>query len=152
MLKDILKKLGGETPETETPATGTDETQLAYAALLVEAARADEEYTDKEKALISALLQRQFDLEDAAAAALREEAETARAAAHDLYRFSSRVKSALAPEEVVELLEAMWEVILSDEARDPYEDMLMRRLGGLIHAEDTTVQAARRRVAARLAG
>jgi uncharacterized tellurite resistance protein B-like protein len=150
MLKDLLDKLAGNTETTEAPEDN-NRSQVAFTALLVEAARADEDYTDAEKALINKLVQRQFDVDEATALSLREQAEAEQAEAHDMYRFSSQVKSALSHEEKIELIEAMWEVVLTDEKRDPYEDMVIRRLSGLIYVEDTEAQAARRRVEERLA-
>lgn len=123
----------------------------AVAALLVEAARGDEEYTDQERTLIDEMLSGQFSLSPEAAATLRAEAEDMQAAANDLYGFSRVVKAELSREDKLKLIEDMWVIALSDEERAPYEEMIIRRLIGLIHLEDTDSTSARRRAEERLA-
>jgi len=44
----------------------------------------------------------------------------------------------------------MWEVAYADGVLDPHEDMLLRRVAGLIHVPDRDRAAARRRALARL--
>ena len=146
MFDKLFSHLKGNTAEPQGTASTEEQNRLAFTALLVEAARADEIYTDKEKALISKLVKQHFGIDDADALALREKAEEAQAEANDLYRFSSTVKNGLTPEEKIQLIEGMWQIILSDEARDPYEDMIVRRLCGLIYLSDQEAQEARRRV------
>ena len=149
MLKKFLEKLtGANSAEAATPGE-LDPSHVAYAALLVEAARGDEVYTATEATLITTMLKRQFDLDDVNAKAVRNAAEEAQREANDLHKFSSVLKSAFSPEEKIEFLEDMWELILSDDDRDPYEDMIMRRLSGLIHVPDAENHAARQRVEAR---
>ncbi|WP_306253340.1 TerB family tellurite resistance protein [Parvularcula sp. IMCC14364] len=149
MLDRILKKLAG-TDSTEEAQEKTDPGQLAYTALLVEAARIDESYTETEAGLIDQLIMREFSLDAEAAGALRREAEKAQAEATDIYRFSSVVKNGFSPEEKIELLEGMWEIILSDNQTDKYEEMIMRRLIGLIYVSDQDSARARQRVEARI--
>ena len=117
----------------------------AVACLLVEAARADDVYTDAEREMIGRLLARQFGLDAGAASALRDEAEAAQADASDLYGFSRVVKEGLDRDGKMALIEDMWRVALSDDARDPHEEMVIRRLVGLIHLEDKDSTEARRR-------
>jgi uncharacterized tellurite resistance protein B-like protein len=145
MLSNLFAKFkADDTADTE------DALPAAFAALLVEAARADEDYTDHEKELIDRILTRQFDLHADAAAALRAEAEAAQAAANDLYGFTRVIKQELPREGKLQLIEDMWVIALSDESKEPYEEMIIRRLIGLIHLEDTDSTQARARAAARL--
>lgn len=137
-----------EQPETPENLSGL---QLAFAALLVEAARGDDEYTDKERDLIDHIMMRQFGLDITAAQSARAEAETAQESSNDLYGFSRVVKEELDREGKCKLIEDMWVIALSDDDRAPYEEMIIRRLIGLIHLEDTDSTAARRRAEARLA-
>ena len=95
--------------------------------------------------MIGRLLARQFGLDAGAASALRDEAETAQAGANDLYGFSRVVKEGLDRDGKMALIEDMWRVALSDDARDPHEEMVIRRLVGLIHLEDKDSTEARRR-------
>jgi uncharacterized tellurite resistance protein B-like protein len=124
--------------------------QLAVAALLVEAARADERYDEGEKAIIDQSLMAKFALSQQAAQTLRAAGEEAQASALDIQRFT-RIAKEMSAEEKVAFIEQLWEIVLSDGERDSYEDTLMRRICGLIYLEDRDSGQARIRVAARLA-
>ncbi|MEM9233578.1 MAG: TerB family tellurite resistance protein [Pseudomonadota bacterium] len=138
--------------DDETNEDDGSHLRRAVAALLVEAARGDDEYTDDEKSLIDDMMQTQFSLDQEEAAALRTEAEAAQEAANDLYGFSRVVKEELDRERKLKLIEDMWVIALSDAEKAPYEEMIIRRLIGLIHLEDTDSALARRRAQERLTG
>lgn len=132
----------------EETQTEEDALPRAFAALLIEAARADEEYTDEERRMIDKMLASKFSLGHGAAQTLRIEAETDQAQANDLYKFSSVVRDNLSREEKLQLVEDMWRIVLSDDERGPHEEMVIRRLLGLIHLEDRDSQLARKKVEA----
>ncbi len=148
----MFKKLFSKPKSQASPTTAPDvePIQLAIAALLVEAARADEHYHDHEKAIIDQSLIAKFGLSLEAAQTLRAAGEEAQAGAHDIQRFTRFAKE-MSPEEKIAFIEQLWEIVLSDGARDSYEDTLMRRICGLIYLEDRESGEARRRVTARLA-
>lgn len=125
--------------------------ELAFAALLVEAARVDEHYDDKETMIIERALKKRFSLSDADASALRARAEAAQAGANDIQRFT-KIAKAMTRDEKIELIEELWEIVLSDGNRDPYEEMLIRQICGLVYVDDQDSGAARVRVAAKLQG
>ena len=127
-----------------------DDLELSIAALLVEAARADEDYADHEKAVIDKMLMSRFSLSGEEATALRVKAEAAQAAALDIQRFTRHAK-AMSRDEKIGLVEGLWEIVLSDGVRDPFEDTLIRRICGLIYLDDRDSGVARQRVEARLA-
>jgi uncharacterized tellurite resistance protein B-like protein len=129
----------------EETQTEEDALPRALAALLVEAARADEDYTDEERRVIDRVLAAKFSLSAQDAEALRIVAETDQAEANDLYRFSSVVRDALDREGKLALIEDMWTIALTDDHRDPHEEQVIRRLVGLLHLEDRDSTAARRR-------
>jgi len=144
---DLLLRLtrrGGDEPPSQA-----DE-RTALAALLVEAAHADGTYDADEAARIARVLATRYDLSASEAAALRAEGETAQAGAVDLVRFTRAVKKAVAHEERVSVIEAVWEVIYADGIREMHESALIRKLCGLLHIEDREAGLARQRVAARL--
>lgn len=130
---------------SEAPSPRPGDVRFAVAALLVEAARSDETYDDRERSLIDRALTADFGLDRAAAAALRARAEAAQAEAHDLHRFTKIAKS-MAFEDKVKLVESLWRVVLSDGARDPFEEAVIRRVCGLIYVSDVESGAARKRI------
>ncbi len=145
----MFEKLFSRNKTEDDGVSQESDIRLAVAALLVEAARADDHYEESEKSLIDGALAATFDLSINDAEALRADGETAQQDALDIQRFT-RVAKQLNPEEKVAFVEQLWEIALSDAIRDPYEDALIRRICGLIYLEDRESGAARARVAARL--
>lgn len=138
---DFLRKIAGA-PQTPPSQPGADE---AVAALLVEAARADADYTADEAAAIERMLAGMFALDPADAADARARGEAAQAGAADLVRFTRVLKTQMSGPERGALMEALWRVVLSDGERDPYEDALMRKLAPLLALTDRESAEARQR-------
>lgn len=145
MFDKLFDRFKNEEPE----AGSNNRLELAFAALLVEAARIDEDYADNEVAIIDRALMKRFELTASDAAALRKQAESAQQGATDIQRFT-KVAKAMSREEKIELIEELWEIVLSDGTRDPYEETLIRQICGLIYVDDQDSGSARARVAARL--
>ena len=144
---DLLRRLIAR-PARAAP-DDTD-ARTAIAALLVEAAHADGSYDAEERERIDHVLAVRFGLGDAAAAALRAQGEAEQAQAADLVRFTRAVKDAVPHAERVGVIEALWEVIYADGAREMHESALIRKLCGLLHIEDREAGLARQRVVGRL--
>lgn len=123
---------------------------VALAALLVEAARADGVYIDAERTMIDAILAERFGLDAAGAEALRREAERAADGAADLVQFTRAVKEAVPFDARVEVIEAIWRVAYADADRCGDEAALVRKLAGLLYVPDREVGLARQRVAKHL--
>lgn len=122
---------------------------VSIAALLVEAAAADENYTSDERKIIVRLLVDEFGVNAKAVGEILGDAEARQKEAVDLYRFIREAKNLSADEKII-LVESLWRVILSDGEKDSFEDMLVRRVCGLIHVSDVESGLARQRVQAAL--
>lgn len=137
---------------SEDPAAGHHISgALALAALLVEAARRDDDYAPAERAAILRILMREEELDEAAAQALLLKAETAQQEAVDVFRFTHALKESTPFEDRVRILEDLWDVILTDGDRDFEEDHLVRKVCGLLGIPDRDSGLARARVEARQA-
>ncbi|WP_417517265.1 TerB family tellurite resistance protein [Minwuia sp.] len=147
MLNRVASWLNGDSSKTSDTA-GFDEVQIGAAALLVEAALLDGTFTADERATIGAALVRQFGLTEAEASTLISQAEEIQDNAVEISRFTRAVKS-LPQARRIEILEAMWEVVLADGDLHAYEANLLRRVGGLIYVSDRENGEARQRVMAR---
>lgn len=155
----MFEKLFGRKAKKDPEAAGKDantdagaeDMQHAVAALLVEAARADNRYDEQEKAIIDKSLCATFEISTEDAMTLRAAAEKAQKDALDIQRFT-RIAKAMSKSEKIAFVERVWEIVLSDGERDAFEDTFVRRLCGLIYLEDKESGAARSRVEARLAG
>ncbi|MEX2648055.1 MAG: TerB family tellurite resistance protein [Alphaproteobacteria bacterium] len=148
MLQRVGELLGlGPRPK----ASATDDARLAAAALLVEAALADGTDAPVEAAIITRLVRDRFGLDADAARALVDAGRASALGSADLVRHTRALKQALEPEDRVEILVALWQVVLADGTLDGYEDALVRQVAGLLHVTDRDRAAARRSAERRLA-
>jgi uncharacterized tellurite resistance protein B-like protein len=145
MIESIFGWLTGAAPDAAAP----DELQLALAALLVEGAYSDDRFDDTERAVIARLLERRFELAEAAARALLAAGEREAERSAELFRCTRIINERLSHERRIELIEMLWEVAYADGVLDQYEDSLLRRVGGLIYISDRERGLARQRVVAR---
>ncbi len=127
-----------------------EDLRLAAAALLVEAARQDGHVDDVELTAIRSLLTARFALSAADCETLLEEARQAAREATQLYQFVRAVNVAMPPEQRVEIIEMLWEVVYADGVLNDYEASLVRRVAGLLYVPDQDSGAARKRVLDRM--
>ena len=131
------------------PRPGPDP-RLSVAVLLVEAARQDDSFDPKERAVIEQLLTRKFDLGPEECAALLAAGEARAQELVQLHGHTSAIFEAMSPQERIGVIEMLWEVAYADGVLDPEEDLLIRRIAGLIAVSDRDRVLARQRVVARL--
>jgi uncharacterized tellurite resistance protein B-like protein len=143
MIDRLLDFLSGR--EAPAVAEKTDDLSHAVAALLIEAARMDDSFDAAERATIERLLAQRFDLEPLAVKSLVEATERIVERSTQYYSFTRRINDRLTEEERVQIIEMMWKVAYSDGVLDPHEDMLLRRIAGLIHVADRDRGLARQR-------
>jgi uncharacterized tellurite resistance protein B-like protein len=141
MLADILRRLSAE-PDP-TPMTPED-CRLALTALMVRLARQDEHYTPTERAMIEKVVRRRYGVDEAAAQALRAEAETLEAEASDTVRFTRLIKDAVPYDEREGVIEALWRVALTDGIK-PEEHGFLRLVASLVGVSDVDSGLARQR-------
>lgn len=120
---------------------------VAACALLLELAHADDEFSPAERGHIEAVLQRHFDLDEETARELMELAEAERAAAIDLYQFTSLIRSSYDLGQKTLLAEVMWGLILADGRIARHEAYLLRKIANLLDLEPGYLAAARERAA-----
>jgi len=135
----------------QAPANQRDpDPKLSVAVLLVEAARQDDTFEPQERQVIEQLLARKFDLSTEECLALVEAAERRVAEMVQIHGHTRDVFETTTPIERINLIEMLWEVAYADGVLDPEEDLLIRRIAGLIAVEDRERVLARQRVAAKL--
>jgi len=144
-LKKFLSAAGDETVKV-----AADEKNVATAALLIEAALSDATYCEDEKAMVTKLLKRHFDLSDAEADAVVKEAEIAHDKADQILCFTRTVKESVPFEDRIHIIEMLWEIAYADGIISDYESNLVRRICGLIYVDDKDSGKARKRVLAKL--
>jgi uncharacterized tellurite resistance protein B-like protein len=149
MIGDLLRRLTAPEPEP----LPFDDARLAMAALLVRIARSDGDYEGVEIARIDAVLGARYALSPFEVAKLRGEAERLEQEAPDTVRFTRAIKEAVPYDDRVRVVEALWDVVLADGARDHEEDAILRLVAPMLGVNDRDSNLARKRVeAARDAG
>jgi len=103
------------------------------AALLVHAAKIDENYSDQEKKLIENFIKSY--LKDENSLEILKKAEQIEEDSNQLLNFTNIVKKNTI-EIKSNIIEHLWNIIISDNSIDQYESNLMRRICGLIYFSD----------------
>ena len=127
-----------------------DDLQIAVTVLLVEAARMDDTFDPNERGTIEHLLEQKFELSHDETQELLALAEQTAERSHQLHPFTRLAVERMEPKRRIRLIEMLWEVAYADGKLDPDEDVLLRRVAGLIYVSDEDRIAARQRVLSRL--
>ena len=110
---------------------------IKLAALLIHVARIDENYSNKEKDIISKTLielgEDEKNLEN-----IFNEAEGIEKNSNQILEFTKEIKNKDEAFKIV-IVEALWKIIFSDGTSDMYESNLMRRLTGLLYLDNKIV-------------
>ena len=109
------------------------ESITGIAALLVHAAKIDEQYSDQEKLLIKEFIKSY--LKDVNNDEILEKAEKIEQNSNQLLNFTNLIKKNTV-EVKSDIIEHLWKIIISDDTIDQYESNLMRRVCGLIYFPD----------------
>ncbi len=130
--------------------TSNDEYKVASTALLCEAASMDGVFDENEKKLILILIQKQFNVDENEAKKIYIEGKNLAENSSQLYGFTRVIKESWDNEKRISLLEMLWELAYVDGELDAAEDMLIRRIAGLIHVEDRDRIEAKQRILKKL--
>ena len=110
---------------------------ICIAALMIHSARIDENFTEKERSIIkSALIEMGAD--ENSLDEIIKDAELKERDSNQILEFTREVKNKSFEEKKI-VIEAIWNIIYSDEKADIYESNLMRRLSGLLYLDAKTV-------------
>ena len=114
------------------------------AALLVHAAKIDENYTHKEREIIrKAIIE--LGADDEMTDKILIEAEEIEKKSNQILDFTKEVKN-MNEDSKTKIIEVLWNLIYSDNNPDMYENSLMRRLTGLMYLNPKTVGDIKQKV------
>ena len=113
-------------------------------ALLIHAAKIDENYTDKEEQIIKKTLNG-LGIEDENISKTIKEAKIIEENSNQILDFTREVKG-LPEHDKIKIVEALWSIIYSNKDADIYETNLMRRLAGLLYIDNKTMGDIKERV------
>ena len=121
----------------ETEKENNHPSIIAVACLLIHSAKIDENYTDKEKKIIKdAIIEmgaRKEEIDE-----IINDAEEKEKDSNQILDFTREVKNIDEKDKKI-IIEALWDIIYSDEDADMYETNLMRRLSGLLYLDQKVV-------------
>ena len=106
-------------------------------ALLIHAAKIDENYTNKEEEIIKKTLLQLGSTSEELNKTI-EEAKIIEENSNQILDFTREVKN-LSEKDKIKIIEALWSIIYSNEDADIYETNLMRRLAGLLYIDNKTM-------------
>ena len=126
-------------------STETDKKFLVKAcALLIHAAKIDENYTENEEDIIKKTLLELGAKEETISQTIKD-AKSIEENSNQILDFTREVKN-LPENEKIKIIEALWSIIYSNNEADIYETNLMRRLAGLLYIDSSTMGDIKERI------
>ena len=110
---------------------------IKICALLIHAAKIDENYTNSEEEIIKKTLLELGSNKDELDKIIKE-AKIIEENSNQILDFTREVKN-LAEADKIKIIEALWTIIYSNEDADIFETNLMRRLAGLLYIDSKTM-------------
>jgi uncharacterized tellurite resistance protein B-like protein len=147
MFDRLMKFLDG----SDSPASLSDDLHACVAVLLLEAAHRGDHFGPEDRALIERLLKERFALSAEQCAQLVAASEAKVEQLVQLQPYTHTIFTHMSVAERIQIIEMLWEVVYADGVLEPEEDVLVRRVAGLIDVTDRDRVLARQRVLARMA-
>ena len=126
MLKKFLKKKESESPNNKN---------VLIIALLIHAAKIDENYTENEKKIIKKVIMDLNEISSNQADELLKLAEKKEGESNQIIEFTKEIKK-YSMEFKLKIVEIIWKIVYSDGTSDDYESNLIRRICGLLYISD----------------
>ena len=113
-------------------------------ALLIHAAKIDENYTEKEREIIRKAIV-ELDSKDNNIDEVLLKAEEMEKNSNQILDFTKEVKN-MNKDLKIKIIEVLWKIVYSDNNPDMYENSLMRRLAGLLYLDPKIVGDTKQRI------
>tara|TARA_X000001036_G_scaffold185863_1_gene175316 strand:+ start:226 stop:669 length:444 start_codon:yes stop_codon:yes gene_type:complete len=129
----------------ETKTIDPKQKKILIASILVECAKSDNKFTDSETKKIKILLEKKINVTSNEVNEVFEEAIKMTENNIEVYSLTRDIRENFSKEEILQIFEYMWEIVLSDGILDDFEAALMRQLTGLFHLSDRESAEARKK-------
>jgi len=143
MFEYIRKVLSSESNsseiETSSPKIASKKYQVATAALLIEIAKADGNFSDDESKRIIELMKNDYELDDECVNELLALSKQKVKDSISVYEFSSVINESFTQQEKFELMKNLWRIIYEDGKLDSHEDRLIKIIGSTLNLEHKNV-------------
>ena len=117
---------------------------IKISALLIHAAKIDENYTHNEEEIIKKTL-RELGLEKEKITETIEKAKIIEENSNQILDFTREIKS-LSEQDKIKIIESLWTIIYSNKEADMFESNLMRRLSGLLYLDNKVVSEIKEKI------
>ena len=117
---------------------------LNVCALLIHAAKIDEDFTKHEEEIIKRTLKK-LGLKEEKISETINHAKNLEENSNQILNFTKEVKN-MDEKNKIKIVEALWQIIYSNKQADIYETNLMRRLGGLLYIDSKTMGDIKERI------
>jgi uncharacterized tellurite resistance protein B-like protein len=141
--KVLLTKQTSSEIETSSIKSRSKKYQVATAALLIEIAKADGEFSDAERKRIIDLMKNDFDLDDECVNELLVLSEQKVKDSISVYEFSSVINEHFTQQEKIDLIKNLWLIIYEDGKLDSHEDRLIKIIGSTLNLEHRDIIGAK---------
>ena len=121
-----------------------DSSLIKITALLIHAAKIDENYTENERKIIRKAIV-ELDSKDNNIDEVLIKAEEIEKNSNQILDFTKEVKN-MNEDSKIKIIEVLWKIVYSDNNPDMYENSLMRRLSGLLYLDPKIVGDTKKRV------
>jgi len=121
-----------------------DDDLTKVAALLIHAAKIDENFTQKEEEIIKQTLLK-INVKIGNVDNIIKKAKIIEENANQILDFTKEVKN-MNEQNKIKIVEALWQIIYSNKEVDMYEMNLMRRLAGLLYIDHKTMGNIKQRI------
>ena len=128
----------------ESEKKNRDDDIIKVAALLIHAARIDQNFTSQEEEIVKkTLIEIDNNLDDVEK--IITEAKKIEEKSNQILEFTKEVKN-MDEEDKIKIVEILWRIIYSNNEADIYETSLMRRLGGLLYIDSKLMGDIKERI------
>ena len=110
---------------------------VKIAALLIHAAKIDEDYTIQEEEIITKALLK-FGATTNNVKKIIEDGKKVEKNSNQILEFTKEVKK-MSDRKKIDMIETLWKIIYSNNSADDYESNLMRRLAGLLYIDNKMI-------------
>ena len=119
--------------EHSTEDVSDNEKNILITSLLIECAKGDYDFSDQEISKIKDLIKKKLKLDQSKINLIFDKALETVEENVELYSLTKDIRDNFNKEEILEIFEYMWTVVLADGKIDDFEAALMSKLVGLFH-------------------
>ena len=119
--------------EHRTEHISDNEKNILITSLLIECAKGDYDFSDQEISKVKDLLKKKLKIDQSEINLIFDKALEMIEGNVELYSLTKDIRDNLSKEEILQIFEYMWVVVLADGKIDDFEAALMSKLVGLFH-------------------